>query len=626
VQLNLRPVVRRGQLHQTTQEFLEEFDRFLRDFKHTIKEIGPDTAVFTRNEQRLQRSTGVVPAEVTPVVRLCDGQRTLSDVIDESPFRVLDTIRILARLVELAILTPMDSKSETEIQAPRTALDEFWETALIVGPPAPRAIPSRLGGTPEPMQATVGAVSQAKQPGRAGNGIVQPLEIGPSTLKHILEPNLPGESAFATPAPVVFQQPASTAPSKPNLASPAPGPAVVQQPASAAPSKPNLASPAPGPAVVQQPASAAPSKPNLASPLTTISGTMVTQSPLTSPAPTVTGTMVTQSPFASPLTTISGTMVTQSPLTSPAPTITGTMVTQSPLTSPAPTVTGTIAPKSPLAQVPASPRATPPGAQTSGTIEFRQSERRSQPTLRGMAEHASVVVDLGEVVVTKVKVAEPVVAPVEPPKAKDLNPFVVPVEPSKPEENPSSRITGVLQIASSKKTTRKAPTPARISIQLDTSLIEEAEKAIVKPAPAEEKKLETAAASMRITGEIQVASSGRATRSVGKVNQAPSSFHIDPSLSLSSASLSTEKPSPSKQQPSVHQEKRPSQSGLRAVSTPPPRRPSGGFSAIESDFFAREADLYKEEMAESFADLDETRGKPVSKLGAGVKDDKRGRK
>jgi hypothetical protein len=34
-------------------------------------------------------------------------------------------------------------------------------------------------------------------------------------------------------------------------------------------------------------------------------------------------------------------------------------------------------------------------------------------------------------------------------------------------------------------------------------------------------------------------------------------------------------------------------------------RPSGSFSAVESDFFAREADLYKEQKAESFADLDE---------------------
>jgi hypothetical protein len=38
------------------------------------------------------------------------------------------------------------------------------------------------------------------------------------------------------------------------------------------------------------------------------------------------------------------------------------------------------------------------------------------------------------------------------------------------------------------------------------------------------------------------------------------------------------------------------------------RRPSSEFNALESDFFAREADLYKHEHPESFDDLDHSRG------------------
>jgi hypothetical protein len=38
-----------------------------------------------------------------------------------------------------------------------------------------------------------------------------------------------------------------------------------------------------------------------------------------------------------------------------------------------------------------------------------------------------------------------------------------------------------------------------------------------------------------------------------------------------------------------------------------PRRPSSDFSALEKDFFEREADLYKEEKEESFDDLDRRR-------------------
>jgi hypothetical protein len=139
LKLHLRPVTRRGQLHQTAQKFLDEFDRFQRDYAHAMKDIGPPASVYSKSEDRLSHSTGAVPAEVTPVVRLCDGQRTLSDIIDESPFRVLDTVRIVGRLVELAIFMRRDPKPPSDVKAPLTPLDEFLETARIVGPTTARS-------------------------------------------------------------------------------------------------------------------------------------------------------------------------------------------------------------------------------------------------------------------------------------------------------------------------------------------------------------------------------------------------------------------------------------------------------------------------------------------------------
>jgi ribonuclease E len=56
--------------------------------------------------------------------------------------------------------------------------------------------------------------------------------------------------------------------------------------------------------------------------------------------------------------------------------------------------------------------------------------------------------------------------------------------------------------------------------------------------------------------------------------------------------------------------------------TPPPHaeagkrnlRPSSEFDALERDFFAREADLYKQENAETFDDLDQGKGKGKGKI------------
>ena len=60
LELRLRPVVRRGQFRRTAQEFLEEFDRFQRDYSHAIKDIGPPTAVYVVNNDRLHASTGAI--------------------------------------------------------------------------------------------------------------------------------------------------------------------------------------------------------------------------------------------------------------------------------------------------------------------------------------------------------------------------------------------------------------------------------------------------------------------------------------------------------------------------------------------------------------------------------------
>jgi hypothetical protein len=146
LELRLRPVARRGQMNQSARGFVEELDRFQREYKHATKDLGPASTVYLVNEDRLHHSGDAVPAEVTPVVRLCDGQRTFCDVIDESPFRVLDTVRIVGRLVELAILNRRDAKAADASGEPMP-LDEFWATARITNvaqeqaPPEPVAAP-----------------------------------------------------------------------------------------------------------------------------------------------------------------------------------------------------------------------------------------------------------------------------------------------------------------------------------------------------------------------------------------------------------------------------------------------------------------------------------------------------
>jgi hypothetical protein len=106
--------------------------------------------VYQKSDAKLASTVGSVPSEVTPVLRLFDGRRTLTDIIDESPFRVFDTIRILTRLVDVGVLTRRKPIGATP--APTPPLQKFWETARIEGTedsvqpaPTPKPVPARVG-------------------------------------------------------------------------------------------------------------------------------------------------------------------------------------------------------------------------------------------------------------------------------------------------------------------------------------------------------------------------------------------------------------------------------------------------------------------------------------------------
>lgn len=160
--VRLRELPRRGQGHVGARTFTDELDRFQRDLAHTLKDLGPLTSTYACDDERLRQSAADVPAEVTPVVRLFDGQRSLSDVLDESPFRVLDSVGVISRLAGLAILRRPDSAAAAETKPATAELEAFWQTARIFGsdPPMPSApAAASSGGLPVvPSAASSGAL------------------------------------------------------------------------------------------------------------------------------------------------------------------------------------------------------------------------------------------------------------------------------------------------------------------------------------------------------------------------------------------------------------------------------------------------------------------------------------
>jgi len=131
------------------------------------------------------------------------------------------------------------------------------------------------------------------------------------------------------------------------------------------------------------------------------------------------------------------------------------------------------------------------------------------------------------------------------------------------------------------------------SVEIDAS---EA-AASVAPPPSE-------SATVRITGEIQSAPSRRLGKSkpAGRVSIQLDAAFSDVYTQTPAATEERQVPKPAVAPISVPVAEQPTPSHPAAPASG--RQQSGHFSPIEKDFFAREADLYKDDGSESFADLD----------------------
>jgi ActR/RegA family two-component response regulator len=103
--LTSRVIPKRSQLHLSAQEILDECERFLRDFAHAARDLGSPRTVYVAAAEPGAELRGLQPSQVTPLLRLFDGRRVLADVIEESPFRIFDTVRMIRRLRDAGMLT-----------------------------------------------------------------------------------------------------------------------------------------------------------------------------------------------------------------------------------------------------------------------------------------------------------------------------------------------------------------------------------------------------------------------------------------------------------------------------------------------------------------------------------------
>jgi CheY-like chemotaxis protein len=188
--LKFRAVPKRSNLHMSAQELLDECERFLRDFAHAARDLGAPRCVYVPAGDRDPGTSGLQPSQLGPALRLFDGQRTLTDVIEESPFRVFDTLRVVKRLLDAGVLAVKSDGLPTRDEEPRSMLEQWAVVPEQRGIVGDRRRTSRrlktVGSGPLLQTAAPSGPASAAPSGPASAAPSGPASVAPSGPMGIL--------------------------------------------------------------------------------------------------------------------------------------------------------------------------------------------------------------------------------------------------------------------------------------------------------------------------------------------------------------------------------------------------------------------------------------------------------
>ena len=258
--IRFKGTVRRGQEFPKGEELLDDCARFLRDFEHATRLIGHAQSLFVQDAEKTASLLESVTAELVPVLRLFDGHRNLGDVLEDSPYRAFDTLRTVARLIELKTIRRKALEKPTTGFSPGRRARPAQEDWLGRGPESAGAGATSPGA---------GDVDRASLPRPAR---VEPAAAGggpPGSRGHRSFRRKTGEHAIA-PAPAPGAPPPAVAVRTSSIPT-QPLPAVIE------PAPPAPAAPVPAAVVAPATAPVAPSPASVAPPARRIDPTAVAQ-------------------------------------------------------------------------------------------------------------------------------------------------------------------------------------------------------------------------------------------------------------------------------------------------------------------------------------------------------------
>ncbi|HEX6836956.1 MAG TPA: DUF4388 domain-containing protein, partial [Polyangia bacterium] len=96
-------------------ELLEGGATFAREFEAIASRVGGPLAVYAHEPRRAAEQRGQIPAEVMVLVKQYDGRKPLIDIVEDSPFKPFDTIKITYRLAQLGAIVRKETRESTPL-------------------------------------------------------------------------------------------------------------------------------------------------------------------------------------------------------------------------------------------------------------------------------------------------------------------------------------------------------------------------------------------------------------------------------------------------------------------------------------------------------------------------------
>jgi hypothetical protein len=117
-------IVRRQQIPLTPDELFGDAERFLQGVRDSAGQLSP-SMVLEQDVMRVQEVSKQIPTEVHGVLRMFDGHRVLADVLEDSPYRVFETLRVAGKAVEAGLLRAVDAQRPKSTWRAVLAIEEW---------------------------------------------------------------------------------------------------------------------------------------------------------------------------------------------------------------------------------------------------------------------------------------------------------------------------------------------------------------------------------------------------------------------------------------------------------------------------------------------------------------------